>query len=341
MSDALVDSYLKGESLSAEEAKKKKTSVVWYGTCERNDSAVVKELCSASDDEFRKTMWDPVRKLWGTTRLENVVSLIASGLWSPLGLPPSKKEAVAVGAKRIIDCKLAKERERIEEEERKEEEAREKRAQEAMQKERERQAKEDAASVFSDADAQEAWEKYGLSREILDVSRSFAWLGPLGSSPMVRIHRWFRFTHNREAGPRAVVEKDFEPAYRAFLDARRESTVAAKGPSTKKRKVENVEAPTFEELKQREERRVKEIQDRIDAEKTDEHALALKAIVAKCKNMPPRVAPYARECPMCGVKPLEQFLDCGCHDEKCMSWTVCELCNCIWNASKLACLCKA
>lgn len=340
MPDALVDSYLKGESLSAEDAKKKKASVVWYGTCERKDSVVVKELCAASDDESRKTMWDPVRKLWGTTRLENVVSLIASGFWSPLGLPPSKKEAVAVGAKRIIDCRIAKERERIEEEERKEEEAREKRTQEAMQKERERQAKEDASSLFSDADAREAWEKYGLAREILDASRSFAWLGPSGSSSMVRIHRWFRFTHNREAGPKAVVEKDFIPAYEAYLEARRGDTVAAKGPSTKKRKVEKVDALTFEELKQQEEGRVKAIQDRLEAERTDEHALALKSIIEKCKNMPPHEAPYARECPMCGVKPLEQFLDCGCHDDKNMSWEVCQSCNCIWNKWKMACLCR-
>lgn len=343
MQDAMVEMYLKGEPLSAEDARKKRTNVVWYGTCERSSSGVVKALCAESDDEFKKTMWDQERKLWGTTRLQNVISLVASGLWCPMGLPESKKEAVAVGAKRIVDAKIAKERERVEREERKEQEEREKRAAEAMEKERQRREKEDASSLFTDRDAQEAWEKYGLKREILDASRTFAWLGPSASSPMIRIHRWFRFTHNREAGPEAVIKKDFEPAYQLYVESLKErynttaTTAASAAPKRKRQQQKNEE--TFDDIKKREESRIKEIKDRVEAAKTDEHALALKAITEKNKHIPPRTPPYVRECPSCGVKPLEQFMDCGCRDEHAMKWVVCEACNCIWNEAKMACLC--
>jgi len=156
--DALVESFLKGEALSPEEARKKRTGLVWYGYCDRSSSMVVKELCAESDDDFRKTMWEPVRKLWGTTRLENVISLVASGLWCPIGLPESKKEAVAVGAKRIVDALIAKERAKVEREERIAHDAREKRACDAMEQEKQRLHQEELSSLFTDSDAKEAWE---------------------------------------------------------------------------------------------------------------------------------------------------------------------------------------
>lgn len=103
--NALVVSYLKGEPLNEQDRKRRRATHVWYGfSTMRNSTQIIKELCAASDDGSRKTMWDQERKLWGTLRLENVVSLIASGMWAPNGLPPSMKNEVATEAKRTIDA---------------------------------------------------------------------------------------------------------------------------------------------------------------------------------------------------------------------------------------------
>jgi len=340
--DTMVELYLKGEALSTEDAKKKRTGFVWYGYCDRSNSKVVKELCAQSDDDFRKTMWDHARKLWGTTRIDNVVSLVASGLWSPAGLPESKKAAVAIGAKRIVDERVAKEREVLERDERAAKCLQDKKVADALEQETARRKKDELSWIFGDVDSNDAWTTYGLRREILDASRAFQWLGPVTSSPMIRIRRWFQFSHNVEAGVKAVVERDFEPAYKLYVQARNERLAAETRPGTSNRNRKRAMPSsqlTFEEIKRQEMVRIQQIQDGLKGSVYDEHALALKSIVDKAATQTVSMPTYIRACPTCKSKPNEQFMDCSCNDIQSESWSVCKYCNCVFNPSKLTCLC--
>jgi hypothetical protein len=338
--DALVECYIKGEKLPPEVAKKKRTQVAWWGTSSKQNMSVVKELCAASETDFSTRVWDNDRKLWGTTRIENVIGLVESGLWIPLGIPESKTEAVTLEVKKIVDAQKAKEAAALEREEKRLKGENDKRAAEAAEKELERRNREDKANAFSEADIKDAWDKYGLTREILNATRHFPWLGPRTVRPMARIDRWFGFTHNKLAGANAVVARDFVPAYTEFCESKKQSSVASvtQNVSSKRKRTEKV--LTMDQIRTNEKAKLDAIKSRLAAESTDEHALALKKIAEKQKNMPPYQAPYSRACPMCGVKPLEQFLDCGCADDQCMQWKVCKKCNVIFHESKMQCLCQ-
>jgi len=203
MASGIVTAYLRGEPLSELDQQRRRAPCVWYGSSlMRGSNTVVKELCAASDDGYKKTMWDHDRKLWGTIRLENVVSLISSGLWAPNGMPPSMKNDVLVEAKRMIDAK----------------------------------------------------QKLGDNRAI------------------------------------QIVE-DIDTTRHEYQD----------GPEAK--------------------------------------TIAL--MVERSKAVPRRRLPYARQCSSCGVKPLEQFLECGCNDETNRQWELCGRCHCIWHKDKMRCLCTA
>jgi len=344
--NALVVAYLKGEPLSEEDGRKRRATCAWFGTSlMRNNNQVIKELCAASDDGYRKTMWDPTRKLWGTTRLENVVSLIASGLWAPNGLPPSMKDSVALEAKKTVDEKKKRLRDADDAAEQAAKAARARVAAEAVQKQAERLERERQGKALAEADVEYAWTHFGMERNILLASPSFAWLGPHTSDPIVRIKRWFGFTHNREAGPAAVIARDFKPAYDEFIRNRETKMAgpASVGAATAPRrsKVRAAGKETMEDVRRRELERVEQIRERKKMEETDEHAKALAYITERGRSMLQRNPPYTRVCPACGTKPLEQFMECWCHDDRCRDWRLCSKCNSIWHPQKLACLCAA
>lgn len=344
--NALVVAYLKGEPLSEEDSKKRKATCAWFGSSlMRNSNQVIKELCAASDDGYKKTMWDQTRKLWGTTRLENVVSLVASGLWAPNGVPPSMKDSVALEAKKIVDAQKKRLRDAEDANEQAAKAARDRVAAEAIQKQAERLERERQGKALDEADVEYAWKHFGLEREILLASPTFAWLGPHTSDPIVRIKRWFGFTHNREAGPAAVIARDFKPAYDEFVRNReaKKAGPAASGATTapKRTRVDSASNETMEDMRRRELERVERIKERNKMEENDEHAKALAYIIERGRSMPPWEPPYARECPTCGAKPLEQFMECSCRDDRCRDWELCRKCNSIWHPQKLACLCMA
>lgn len=340
--------YLAGEKLSEEDRKRRKASVAWYGTCARVNTTVVKELCAEpGDDGFRATMWDASRKLWGTLRLENVVSLIASGLWQPAGIPASYSEEVARAARKIVTAKKQELQEEKETVERKEAEEREKKAREAAEKDAERRRREQQSAELSPADMDLCEREYGLRREIAAVAHTFPFLGPRTSTPLVRVTRWFNFKHNRELGAAAVVARDFKSAFAEYTQSRAEAAAALAGgsasrsaPASKKRKVGAVADVDLDELRRREAKRVEAIKERQRQAKEDPHELALKAIAERCKSLPPRKQqPFVRSCRVCDVKPIQQFLECGCQGEDSRSWRVCETCNAMWNPKKMPCLC--
>ena len=343
----LVEVYLAGEKLSEEDRKRRKASVAWYGTCARTNTAVVKEMCAESDDGFKATMWDQERRLWGTLRLANVVSLIASGLWWPAGIPTSYSEEVARAARKIVTAKNQKLRDEKETAERKEAEERERKANEAAEKDAERRRREQQSAELSPADLDFCEREYGLRREIAAVSHTFPFLGPRTSTPLVRVRRWFGFKHNREAGAAAVVARDFEPAFAEYTQNRAEAAAALAGgsasrsaPASKKRKAVAAADIDLDELRKREAKRVDAIKERQKRAKEDPHELAIKAIAERGKSLPPRKQPpFVRSCRVCDVKPIQQFLECGCQGEDSRSWRVCETCNAMWNPKKMPCLC--
>lgn len=343
--NALVAAYIKGEPLSEEDSRRRKATCVWFGaSLMRGSNQVIKELCAASDDGYKKTMWDPTRKLWGTTRLENVVSLIASGLWAPNGIPNSMKDSVALEAKKIVDAKRQQIRDAEDAKEQVAKAERERVASEAIQKQAARLEHERGGKAFDESDIQYAWTNFGLERDIVLASSSFAWLGPTTSPPIVRIKRWFGFPHNREAGPAAVIAKDFKPAYEAFVMSRNTKTTGSAAEveaAPKRKRVDSASNETMDDVRRRELERVERIKERKKMEENDEHAQALAYIIEKGKSIPPLKPPYARECPICRIKPLEQFMECSCRDDRSRDWELCRQCNSIWHKQKLACLCAA
>ena len=214
MASGSVIAYLKGEPLSELDQKRRRAPCVWYGiSLMRGSNNIIKELCAASDDCSKKTMWDHDRKLWGTIRVENVVSLISSGLWAPNGMPPSMKNDVLVEANRMIDAK---------------------------------------------------------KQHIEPVQMSNEAMG----------------------GERAI------------------------------RLVEDIKPQKYED-------------------EHGPHANTIALIVERSKAVHARKPPYARQCPLCGVKPLEQFLECGCIDDTNRQWELCGRCHCIFHKDKMRCLCTA
>jgi hypothetical protein len=331
-----------GEKLSEDDRKRRRSSVVWYGTCTRENSKVVKEICAASDDGSKATMWDNERKLWGTLRLENVVSLIASGMWFPSGLPVSLTDAVGDAAKTVVNSRKQK---LLDEETRKEQKAaeeRDKKVAEGALKEQQRKERENKSLVLSEADIDFCESTYGLRREITAISHTFGFLGPRTTVPLTRLTRWFNFGHNREAGAAAVVARDFEQAFAQHCRNRAEAEAAAAGvvPAKKRRKVIADANVSMAELRRREAERVEAIKAKqLQAQEGDAHARALDASIAKSSAAFRRSAIYARVCTKCDVRPINQFLECGCGDDEARGWKICDACNSIWHPSKMPCLC--
>ena len=331
MSDTFVEFFLKGETISEENMKRRRAKVAWYGTSDRRNFAIIKELCAENDEGFSRTMWDNERKLWGTLRIENVKNLIESGMWTPIGLPQSKNPVVLRRVKEIINAKNAQVQKKRDLEDQKAAEVVAKRNADAIEKEMHRRKKHDLMFTFSESDANEAWSKYGLRRVVLDATKHFAWLGPSTLEPMTRIHNWFTYPHNLEKGIKRIVEEEFEPAYSKYMNNLSKPSSTA----TPKRKRPKAQ------LKASEDSHVQDVINRVNAAKFDPHFLSLQKIAESAKNMKPRAPIYSRACPLCDVKPIEQFMDCGCIDESNKSWLVCWVCHSIYHKTKLSCLCKS
>lgn len=329
--DVGVEMFLKGEPLSEENAKRRRAKFAWFGTSDRRGVALIKELCAENDEGFSRAMWDPDRKLWGTLRLENVKNLIESGLWTPLGLPPSKNQAVAIRVKQIVDARTAYAKKKRDQEERKRLDEQEKRQSDAIDKEMHRRKKYDEMFNFSESDADEAMKKYGIRRKILDVTKHFGFLGPSTSEPMTRINRWFNYPKNLERGIQKIVDQDFQVAFERYTQKITQRDRRPAASSKRKQPKTQFQAPQSAHFQ--------EVIDRLTATKNDPHFLALKKISESAKKLKTRTPVYSRSCPQCGIKPIEQFMDCGCLDESNKRWSTCGVCNAIYNNEKLPCLC--
>ena len=325
--DARVAVFLKGEDLAPEEAKRRGAKVAWYGFSDKKDKDVIKELCAEPINDKKQTMYDPDRRLWGTLSLRNVINLLLSNLWSPVGVPDSLKESLVTEAKRIVDAEEAAVAKKRAEAAAKEATERANHAAAAREKELLRKKREEGIRELNEDDFEFAWKHYGLERDVLIASKHFPFLGPHPSDPMIRIHRWFRFPHNRSRGAETVVKEDFLPAYKNFLNKEPATT-----QRTNTKRSRTTEPITLERQRQAQQARVQELKQKQE----DKHEAALAAIIEKSKTVPIPSAPYIRACPTCNVSPTEQFLDCWCHGVR---WEVCHVCNSTWSKDRVACLC--
>jgi len=335
-----VLSYIRGEELSEEDKKRRGAERAWYGiVLSKGKSSVVKEMCAESDDGKRKTMFCTERKLWGTLRLKNVISLVLSGLWEPVGVAPSLAEDVAKCAKSFVEEEESQARAKMHEVERAQRAERERKTQEAMEKERLRREKDQVR--FSEPDFEEALDMFGLRREVVEASASWPWLGPRTNDPMNRIRRYFSFSHNKQRGVDAV-RRDFEGG--ASESSATTSATSATSTSDNQNGLNGLNGPNGSKFRPQKRKgtdmqleRERAMKLAKAADDHDEHARALKHI--QTAFVPTITFPRSQKCPRCGVKPLVQFLDCGCSNDSYQSWKVCQRCNTLYHPERTRCLC--
>ena len=344
--DELVNSYIVGEKLDEETKRRRRHSVAWFGESHRRDKDIVKELAAFNTDGFNKSIWDPEMKLWGTLRLENVVSLIASGVWSPCGIE-EHADLVALKAKAIVDDANRKEAERVAAAKREERLAAEKRTSDSIKAELLRREREHSDRGFTDEDYEFALTNFGMTRGMLDATLKFNWLGGHTCRSMLRVTRWFNFSHNKLAGVAAVIERDFAPAFKGMETDAKRTKKRARSELDSEASISALAWPapaaststTMAELRAAEAKRRKAIEDQRAAAENDPHTIALNAIVEKSRKVPLPKPPFAKPCPDCNVVVSEQFLECWCDDAASGDWRRCDVCNSLFNPTKLRCLC--
>jgi hypothetical protein len=340
----------------------------WWGTSSfKHKDAVLKML--RNDEGRWRGLWDANNKRWGTTDPEIAVKLIESQKWLPYGVSDvliwpivdKLKEAVeeknAKKRKReeAIARKEKKEREREEarrqKEERKEEERREreaKRAKAQKQDKKRPRAEADAEEPREEADAEEpheekaaSFEAYidpkhikeaaemGIPENILRDCANWSWLGPICSTPIARIERWFGFPQNRARGRATVLKEDFLE----FHEQRAAERADANAPAADTNRTTTVTVQKSEEEIARErQERVQRQRDGWKAlrheRKHGSHAAALSAIIEKSQRVPLPKPAIPRKCGYCDALVIEQFLECNCkeNDNSQKNWFVCEVC---------------
>ena len=195
--------------------------------------------------------------------------------------------------------------------------------------------------LATEEEIREVWQRYGLDEAIFRQTSEWSWLGPTCNCSMTRIERWFNFSHNKARGIETVRNEDF---YAYAQKVAEERTKMGREPVVSTEPTTNTsDVDTFDRLKRKEQARVKSNQAAADARKWDEehgpHALALKALAENCAKMPPIKHTLVFMCPLCNVKPLEQFMECGCMDNSSRDWKQCYVCNVIFHPTKIPCHC--
>ena len=199
----------------------------------------------------------------------------------------------------------------------------------------------------------EALWTYKLPRRIFIDATSWSWLGPTCSSSIVRIRRWFEFQHNRTRGTAVVAKKDFLDYYDQRVRNRRlaeedeelnERVAAAQASANAAQGAWCAsDMAKFEKLKQKEQNRVRKNQEseakrKYEAEHGEE-AKALRVLLEKAKAMRPIKQSAVLRCPECGVKPLQQFMECVCVDAESANWQTCQKCDTVYHPTKVPCGC--
>jgi len=344
MEQEMIDEFVRG-ALVDDPKSSRGHSRVWWGRGKNVHKAyrakttqTIKDLCRGQG-ESSQTTWDNDRKLWGTFGLENVPGLISSGLWEPLGMPPALLYRLALSAQKQVDG--------LKEEARVKQAAEDAAAQEKGKK-TEVEAAAKAALLkermsmgegFSSQEVEIALTKYGMSHEVLLATPFFTHLGPSCQRPFTRVMRWFAFRNHADEDIQCVLERDFLTPFRERKERKAQSDREAtqqphRAKRAKKASVED-DAAVFERMQARESQRMQLLHAR-RRQQEDE------AFESKVVNTPfDRKLPFLRSCPLCGVAPIEQFLECGCDDDSCRAWYLCDVCNCTAHTSKFPCYCAA
>jgi len=347
--ETVIDTYLEGELLS-DEAKgfRKWAKNVWWGTSNKWDREVVKRLCRGDVEGRAATAWDNENKRWGTYDLANVAPLIASGLWIPYGIDRSLANDIAKKSIRIIaekktaaDKKAAANQEVVSE-------GKKKRAASSKKEVDNNRLSENKTTstapvpdgwevVISPEDAAEA-AALGIPLPIFRASTSWKWLGPTTTTPMGRIRRWLRFSHNRTRGESTVVKEDILNYY----ESRNPNAVpTTERQQTKKQKTDDA---IFDELRVKEKARAEAHRRAVDIQKWEaEHgeiAVEIRDSAKKQYRLPLIMKqPLIYQCNACHTKPLVQFMECACGDNGARSWSVCRVCDVVCHTEKAPCNC--
>ena len=374
---AVIDAFLEGEDTDEETKQKRRFSKVWFGESDFKDRVEVKRLCRGPEEEKAATAFDPARKLWGTHSLANVSKLIASGMWRPVGVDASLSDAIGIEAAKRVREKARADEEKKLKREREEERKRTEKAQKAAEKAQKAQQnlfnkkqkvvncdeqKDDNNNNNNDykdddddplmVDAIRALERIGIPREVFKASYHWPWLGPqVRLKPEVRVLRWLNYPDKVERGLKAVIQEDFVNVYEREQQEKRneaeqreheriakqqQETSAAKAQAAAHAVDDTLEY--FESLRAEQQEEVELNKRRAYEREHSEEALAFQAILERAEAAKIRLhAPIVLKCGVCGVRPMDQFMECACIDGS--GWKKCFKCDVVCHVSKALCAC--
>jgi hypothetical protein len=294
--------------------------------------------------------------------------LLESQKWTPYGVNEmliypivdqmkavvKEKNAKKQAKEEAIARKQEKERKREEakrqkEEERREREAKRARVQKQDKKRPQAESEDAAADAVADVDEPDeeraaAFEMHidpqhikeaiemGIPEHILRDCANWSWLGPICSTPIARIERWFGFPQNRARGRETVLKEDLLD----FYEQRMAERADANAPAARTDDANTVTVQKSEEEIARE--RQERIQRQRDGwkalryeRKYGSHAAALSAIIEKSQQVPLTNPAIPRKCGYCDAFVIEQFLECNCNDKNNdqRNWFVCNVCRSI------------
>lgn len=375
LQQSIVDAFVEGDDVP-EDARvfRKWIRKVWWGSSHIYSRVEVKRLCCGDDESRKATAFDPVRKLWGTYALENVPRLIASGLWSPEGIDRRLADIIAVRATAVLDRQARTRREnedlKVQKEREKAEGAKRGGVRAAAKKMLGRSAataEEDTPVAKEDPpaaptgqpplpetfkatadDIAEVLSVFKIPEAIFVESSSWAWLGPVCSSSIVRIRRWFNFPKNRTRGIDAVATEDFLEYHEKRTRERQLAKEDDEAAAAKTRVAVVAPAPAgeerFERLKKRERERVHANKEAAKRQKHEdlhgEHAVAMRALLDKAAKAGPMRPTTILRCHACGTRPFLQFMQCECDDGDEAGWEACKACDTVFHPRKVLCGCK-
>lgn len=376
-----VQSWVDGELPCEEDKKKRKASRVWYGKSTREDKDDVKQLCRGTEEGPSNATFEFERKLWGTFQLSQVPMLIVSGKWHPDGLPSHLKPFAAVEAWRRLEKKRVAAAKRLQEKvradaarERADEAKREESAAERLQMQRRMKEVMLAIPETTEADYAEA-AAMGLSRELVDATAQFPWLGPRGGpSAWKRVKRWFHLksltSHLPTGKSRQQVIQELvdeherrSAAQQSEMKQQQEATARRQAEEEKRRlreaTVGDGEATKYEPFDSFKLRFFSGDVAATTATTTDavtfqyvrrtpeeetqwQRANGVDVVLNNARLQAADIRrPVLLPCPHCGHAPrFVQFLDCRCRDEW-FDWIWCIACHRNAHPNKLPCQCMS
>jgi hypothetical protein len=197
-------------------------------------------------------------------------------------------------------------------------------------------------------------ERIGISREIFRASYHWPWLGPqVRLKPEVRVLRWLNYPDKLERGLKAVIQEDFVDVYereqqekrdeaaqreRERIAKQQQATRAAQAQAAAQAADDTLEF--FESLRAEQQEELESNKRSAHEREHSEEAIAFQGILDRAEAAKIRLrAPIVLKCNMCGVRPLDQFMECICTDAQSTNWQRCSRCDVVFHTIKAPCGC--